>query len=70
MLLRVKLDKRPAAIVGYGPGVDGEPKAIVVVEGVLRAVALSAIELDDDRLPRKLRHIRGAKIVKLTKDAK
>lgn len=42
-----------AMIVGYGPGLHGVPKAIVVVDGELRAVKLKHIQLVD--LPVDLR---------------
>lgn len=41
---------KPAAIVGYGPGRKGRPRAIVITEGHLKDVALKDIELDLDEM--------------------
>lgn len=43
LVVRVRGELTP--IVGYGPGENGEPKAIVIINGGLVAVALSEIEL-------------------------
>ncbi len=45
--LLCKIDGKPAIIVGYGPGPKGEPKAIVILNGELRAVKLKHIELEN-----------------------
>lgn len=53
MRLLVKVNGKPTIIVGYGPGEGGVPKAIVVLDNRLHAVALSDIELP--KLPKRLR---------------
>lgn len=53
MKLIVKVGGIPAMVVGYGPGTNGEPKAIIVQEGKLRSVSLNDLELTD--VPRSLR---------------
>ncbi len=52
-MLLVRVDGVEGGIVGYGPGPNGQPLAIVVLNNQLHAVALSAIEIV--RAPRKLR---------------
>lgn len=53
MLLLCKIHGRPAAIVGYGPGEKGQPRAIVVMDGGLKAIRLDEVELP--KLPKALR---------------
>lgn len=45
MMILVKVNGKDGAIIGYGPGERGQPKAIVVIDGGILAVALSDIEL-------------------------
>ena len=52
MMILVKVNGKDGAIIGYGPGEHGQPKAIVVIDGGLLAVALSDIELVS--VPKKL----------------
>lgn len=53
MLLAVRVQGLNAAIVGYAPDGRGAVKAIVVMDGMLHAVALDQLELLN--LPKKLR---------------
>ena len=45
MRLACKVDGRPALIVGYTPGKKGKIHAVVITNGVMRAVRLKHIEL-------------------------
>lgn len=56
MRLLVRVNGTPAYIVGYGPGANGSPRAICVIEGVLRDFALSEIELTS--VPRRLQKLK------------
>lgn len=54
-----KVAGRKAMIIGYGPGEAGQPKAIIISDGVLQAVNLNEIELVD--VPKPLRKKRKSK---------
>ena len=45
MRLLVKINSKPAYIIGYGPGTNGSPRAICIFEGKLQDFSLSEIEL-------------------------
>lgn len=53
MILLCRVHGVPAAIVGYAPGPEGSPRAIVVMDGRLEAIALADVELR--KLPKPLR---------------
>lgn len=53
MRLVVRVHDQLALIIGYGPGENGQPKAICVLDGGLTAVSLAEIELLS--VPHKLR---------------
>ena len=68
MRLFVKVNNQDTVIVGYGPGIAGQPKAIVILDGALHAVELKDVELQ--RLPKPLRRKhRRRNIVPLKKEA-
>jgi hypothetical protein len=54
-----KVNSKSALVVGYAPGRKGRPMAIVITEGMLRAVRLKDIILGE--LPDQL----SAKVVKI-----
>jgi hypothetical protein len=72
MRLLVKVNNVPAYIVGYGPGPNGSPRAICIIEGVLKDFALSEIELMS--VPRRLQKMKkkheGKKAVALVVNAR
>jgi hypothetical protein len=60
MILHVVVDGKPAVVVGYGPGKDGRPLAIVAgLDAALRAVPL--VECVLSQAQRKVvRHIKAS----------
>lgn len=60
MRLPVRVRDQLTFIVGYGPGTNGKPMAIVILDGHLDAVGLEEIELIHipRRMERKLRRAR------------
>ena len=63
MRLIVRVQGQLSAIVGYGPGANGVPMAIVVLDGGLTAISLNDIELLNvpHKLRKKLKKARQAK---------
>jgi hypothetical protein len=52
--LACKVDGKAALIVGYSAGKKGRVMAVVITEGVMRAVKLRQVVLDQDKLPEEL----------------
>lgn len=47
MKIACKVQDKPALVVGYAPGKKGNPMAIVICDGKMKAVKLRHIDLGD-----------------------